>query len=182
MRGGRVVTNARRDAVDVDGVARRAAFFSRTAKPCGPGAPRLASSLQVTSLQATEAIKPGLRGEHGISRKPSRRECRRKRLTCGDLLVCFFHSHTRLRVRLAPGIPCALIISGGFDASLGRDCAAGMRRRASSCPRLSRASTSRFAQRVEHVDGRDKPGHDEGGAALMQPRAARMWSYIRMAV
>jgi hypothetical protein len=50
------------------------------------------------------------RGEHGISRKPSRRECRRKRLTCGDLLVCFFHSHTRLRVRLAPGIPCALVI------------------------------------------------------------------------
>src|SRR5262249_10717559 len=27
MRGGRVVTNARRDAVDADGVARRAAFF-----------------------------------------------------------------------------------------------------------------------------------------------------------
>jgi len=85
--------------------------LSRTAKPCGPGAPRLASSLQVTSLQATEAIKPGLRGEHGISRKTSRRECRRKRLTCGDLLVCFFHSHTRLRARLAPGIPCALFLS-----------------------------------------------------------------------
>ena len=30
------------------------------------------------------------RGEHGISRKPSCRECRRRRLTCGDLLVCFF--------------------------------------------------------------------------------------------
>jgi hypothetical protein len=29
----------------------------------------------------------------------------------------------------------------------------------SSCPRLSRASTS-FLHKVKDVDGRDKPGHD----------------------
>jgi hypothetical protein len=30
----------------------------------------------------------------------------------------------------------------------------------SSCPRLSRASTSSFSLRKKDVDGRDKPGHD----------------------
>src|SRR5215475_4080759 len=40
----------------------------RTAKPCGPGAPRLASSLRSYS-QATEATTPGLRGERGGNRK-----------------------------------------------------------------------------------------------------------------
>jgi rSAM/selenodomain-associated transferase 1 len=32
---------------------------------------------------------------------------------------------------------------------------------ASSCPRLSRASTSHDGARIKEVDGRDKPGHDD---------------------
>ena len=44
--------------------------------------------------------------------KPSRREGRLVRLTCGDLLACFFHSHARLLVRRAPRFPCALFIEG----------------------------------------------------------------------
>jgi hypothetical protein len=35
--------------------------------------------------------------------------------------VCFFHLHTRLRVHLAPGFPCALFFSGRMvTAQLGR--------------------------------------------------------------
>jgi len=90
MRGGRVVTNARRDAVDAKCVARRAAFFSRTAKPCGPGAPMQVPSFSNLPRGDGDNKARSHRGEHGISCKPSRRECRRKRLTCGDLLVCFF--------------------------------------------------------------------------------------------
>jgi hypothetical protein len=158
MRGGRVVTNARRDAVDAKCVARRAAFFSRTAKPCGPGAPMQVPSFSNLPRGDGDNKARSHRGEHGISCKPSRRECRRKRLTCGDLLVCFFHSHTRLRVRLAPGIPCALIIRGTIlPAGLGHDQCRGNAETCvlccltsqsdhqdnggpstSSCPRLSR--------------------------------------------
>ena len=44
------------------------------------------------------------------------------RRTCGDLLVCFFYSHARLRVRRAPGFPCALsLLEGDGDANLGRE-------------------------------------------------------------
>src|SRR5437588_11171640 len=35
----------------------------------------------------------------------------------------------------------------------------------SSCPRLSRASTSRVTNGIKDMDGRDKPGHDEGEAS-----------------
>ena len=50
------------------------------------------------------------RGEHGISRKPLRGECRvipvtRCEYSCAYLLP---HAHTRLRVHRAPGIPHAL--------------------------------------------------------------------------
>src|SRR5437588_7361281 len=39
----------------------------------------------------------------------------------------------------------------------------------SSCPRLSRASTSRMTNGIKDMDGRDKPGHDEGEASsIMQ--------------
>jgi hypothetical protein len=88
----------------------RRTMFLRTAKSCGPGAPMQVLSFSNLPRGDGDNKARSHRGEHGISRKPSRRECRRKRLTCGDLLVCFFHSHTRLRVRLAPGIPCSLVI------------------------------------------------------------------------
>jgi hypothetical protein len=58
----------------------------------------------------TETTKPGLRGEH---------EGNRKTIAQGmpddgvvpvvTTLVCFFHLHARLRVHVAPGIPCALL-------------------------------------------------------------------------
>jgi hypothetical protein len=47
----------------------------RTAKSCGPDAPTLASSLR-DEAQTTVTNKPDHRGEHEISRKPLRRECR----------------------------------------------------------------------------------------------------------
>ncbi len=53
------------------GGADRRAAHSRTAKPCGPGAPTLASSslvmLRITRVMG--ARKPGPQGERGISRK-----------------------------------------------------------------------------------------------------------------
>src|SRR5438309_1097742 len=49
----------------------------RTAKPCGPDAPTLASSFAGSnSCEATVAKEPGHRGERVISRKPLRREGR----------------------------------------------------------------------------------------------------------
>jgi hypothetical protein len=67
------VTNAGWDAVDVDGAYDESVHW-RTAKSCGPDASTPASSLQIS--QATVATKPDRRGEHGISRKPLRGECR----------------------------------------------------------------------------------------------------------
>jgi hypothetical protein len=65
-----------REAMDAAGVERRATP-ARTAKACGPGAPTLASSFAGSSCEATVAKEPGHRGEHEISCKPPRRECRK---------------------------------------------------------------------------------------------------------
>jgi len=55
----------------------RRAQAVRTAKPCGPGAPTLASSSQEAKFsRAMVARKPGHQGERGVSRKPPRREGR----------------------------------------------------------------------------------------------------------
>ena len=69
----------------------------RTAKPCGPVAPTLASSRRrcFASWPATETTKPGLRGEPGISRQPSRGECRAFPATCGVLTRVLFYFRTR---------------------------------------------------------------------------------------
>jgi hypothetical protein len=49
------------------------------------------------------------------------------RRTCGDLLVCFSFSHTRLRVHRTPGLPCALYFSRDkVDAQLGRKTCRGI--------------------------------------------------------
>src|SRR5437763_13159761 len=61
----------------------------RTAKPCGPDAPTLASSLW-SDPQATVARKPGRRGERGISRKPLRREGRIVSANLWRLRSCAF--------------------------------------------------------------------------------------------
>ncbi len=65
-----IVTDAGRDAVDVEVLLTRA--LKRTAKTCGPDASTLASKFAEKTPQATEAKKPDLRGERGISRKPLR--------------------------------------------------------------------------------------------------------------
>ncbi len=57
--------------------------------------------------------------------KPSRRECRTVRRTCGDYARTLFYLRTRLRVRRAPGIPCALVFEGFDFARLGRVRVAG---------------------------------------------------------
>ena len=88
---------------------------TRTAKPCGPDAPTLASSSWETSFSgATVARKPGHRGEHEISRKPLRRESRIA--SAGPVCSCAFFCtfvHTRPRVQRASGFPCALFFSEG---------------------------------------------------------------------
>src|SRR5438105_15936907 len=90
------------------GDARRAALM-RTAKPCGPDAPTLASSFAGSdSCEAMVARKPGHQGERGISRKPLRREGRIVSANLWRLRSCAFFLHARLWVRRAPGFPCAL--------------------------------------------------------------------------
>ena|SRR5438105_4466702 len=72
------------------GDARRAALM-RTAKPCGPDAPTLASSFAGSdSCEAMVARKPGHQGERGISRKPLRREGRIVSANLWRLRSCAF--------------------------------------------------------------------------------------------
>jgi len=59
----------------------------------------LVTMLRITL--GTVARKPGSpRRSRKKPLKPLRRECRRDRRTCGDLLACFLFLHARLRVRL----------------------------------------------------------------------------------
>ena len=63
----------------MDALGRKTCGAARTVKPCGPVPPTLGSSLIDTRFRprgrnaeidkATEANKPGLRGERGVSRK-----------------------------------------------------------------------------------------------------------------
>src|SRR5437868_15506894 len=93
----------------------------RTAKPCGPDAPTLASSFAGSdSCEATVAKEPGHRGERGISRKPSRREGRIVSANLWWLRSCAFLLRARLRVRRAPGFPCTLSFKGDLKQQLGR--------------------------------------------------------------
>jgi hypothetical protein len=70
--------------------------------------------------RATEANKPGLRREREVSRKPLRRECRMFRLTCTDLWASSLFCPRGLRVRPAPGIPCALCFPRGVNDPITR--------------------------------------------------------------
>jgi hypothetical protein len=94
----------------------------RTAKARGPDPPTLGSSRRESFRRRWWLKSPAHQGERAISRKPSRRECRIVRRTCGDLLACFFLLHARLRVRPTPGIPCALSdFEGDAIAKLGQN-------------------------------------------------------------
>ena len=89
----------------------------RTAKSCGSGAPTLAPSWRRCSSIApmTGARKPGPREEHEGNRKTIARGMPEMfGLPVVTMLVCFHSSHTRLRVRPAPGIPCALFDLRGW--------------------------------------------------------------------
>jgi hypothetical protein len=109
-RGERVVTNVGRDAMDAICVARRAAR-TRTTKSCGPGAPGLALSLagdlrgdgdyEVTDTGESTKISVNTiaQGRPDVSVEPVVNNS------------CAFLLHTRLRVRPAPGLPCALFSS-----------------------------------------------------------------------
>jgi len=63
-----IVTNVRRDAVDAVAMQDERGC-SRTAKPCGPGAPMLASSFVGQVLRSDGGKKAGHRGDHEVSRK-----------------------------------------------------------------------------------------------------------------
>jgi hypothetical protein len=73
MRGAlAIVTNAGRDAVDAGGATdERIELSWRMAKTCGPDTPTLVSSLR-SDPHNDGGKKADHRGEHGISRKPSR--------------------------------------------------------------------------------------------------------------
>ena len=103
---------------------------SRTAKPCGPGAPTLASSSWEASFSGmTVARKPGHRGERGISRKPLRRESRiasaEPVCSCAFFLVHLAHETAGAACTRHSLLP--LFSRGKFWAKLGRHRAARMR-------------------------------------------------------
>ena len=82
----------------------------RTAKSCGPDAPmagvKFARSLRSLGMTVTNKLW-SRRGEHGISRKPLRREGRNA--SAEPVCSCaFFYLplHMRPRVQRAPGLPC----------------------------------------------------------------------------
>jgi hypothetical protein len=110
--------NVVRDAMDA--LARPTSGAMRAAKACGPDLPTPGSSSWTIS-RATVALKPGHRGERVISRGAI---AQGMPWCCGvsvvTTLVCFPPTHTRLRVRRAPGFPCALFLSRDMhDAQLG---------------------------------------------------------------
>jgi hypothetical protein len=105
--------DVRRGAMDA--AARETNAPARTVKPCGPVPPTLGSSFVVMIRKAMVAKSPVHQGEHGAAVAPLRRECRMLRLPCfawrarNVRIFCTQGS----RVRPAPGIPCALVISRG---------------------------------------------------------------------
>jgi hypothetical protein len=87
---------------------------SRTAKSCGPDAPmagvKFARSPRFLGATVTNKLW-SRRGEHGISRKPLRREGRS--VSAEPVCSCaFFYLplHMRPRVQRAPGLPCVPLL------------------------------------------------------------------------
>src|SRR2546422_6813203 len=98
--------------------------LTRTAKSCGSDAPMLASSLrEEAQMTVSNKLVTGKSTKETV--KPLRGECRViSGVTVVTTLVCSLHlSHARLRVRRAPGIPCALVFPGRtFLQNSGRSC------------------------------------------------------------
>ncbi len=150
----------------MDAVCCRTNNISRTAKSCGPGAPRLALSWR-DDLHDDGDNNVWSPGRSRISRKtiaqgrpvvPAR--------TCGSA-ACFFSARGPW-VRRAPGLPCALFFERGWietknsDAiaprehavtslSTGMPCACGACR-STACAR--RRKINRRAQQDQHTDAR----------------------------
>jgi hypothetical protein len=84
-RGVRVVTNVERNAVDALALTDEQRWV-RTAKSCGPGTPRQVPNWrQCVPHCADDGGKRWFTGEHGVSRKPLRREGRSvSACTCGS--------------------------------------------------------------------------------------------------
>jgi hypothetical protein len=103
------------DAVDA-GFAKDDRKRSRTVKSCGPDAPmagvKFSGSSRFLGMTVTNKLW-SRRGEHGISRKPLRREGRS--VSAEPVCSCAFSLsalHMRPRVQRAPGLPCALFSLG----------------------------------------------------------------------
>src|SRR5215472_13361331 len=78
---------------------RKTCGMSRTVKPCGPGTPMLVlSKWRMIHLRRWQK-SPVHRGDHGAAAKTIVQGMPdRFGVPVVTLLVCFFHSHTRLRV------------------------------------------------------------------------------------
>jgi hypothetical protein len=98
---------------------------------------------------------PVLQGERGAAVKPLRRECRMFRPTCTDLWAPFLFSPQGLRVRPAPGIPCALCFEGAMVLCITRtqiaprECERLFESWIRKAPRV-RITSPRFAGRGRH--------------------------------
>ena len=113
---------------------------------------------RVKSPGGRRLTSPVLRREREVSRKPLRRECRMFRPACTDLWAPFLFSPQGLRVRPAPGIPCALRLrERHLDATPGRKSRRGNAEACLLTPSSFRgaATCRRSAQRV---GGSGEPG------------------------
>jgi hypothetical protein len=66
---------------------------------------------------------PAHRGDHGVSRKPSRRECRNVRRACGFELVCFLHCTRGRGCTRHPAFPAPSVLLRATNLqSSGKSC------------------------------------------------------------
>src|SRR5690242_11011159 len=100
----------------MDAFCRKACGTARTVKPCGPDPPTLGSSrVDHESTRRRGLASPVPLGERGVSRNtiaqgvPDRFG---EPVVTKGLCAPLPFPHTRLRVRRAPGIPCALTFPG----------------------------------------------------------------------
>jgi len=103
---------------------------SGRAKACGPDPPMPGSSFASDARSDGGSKAAAHRGEHAISRKPLRGECRLIRLNLSLLAcaMCILFARKARGCGQHPAFPAPSIMERDTnDASLGRDRAAGMR-------------------------------------------------------
>ena len=153
----------------------------RTAKPCGPDAPTLASSPREISRGRRWQESP-VTEEHEISRKPLRRESRIASAgpVCSCAFSCF-HLHTRPRVQRASGFPCALFLFRGRQSTQSSGAIRAARSRSCVClesgycePRSVRVDILEPAQRSFAID-LCKPHSPQPPAPAMAGEAPHLW-------